>query len=39
MTPATPDSPHAQPLDVGAQSIINAEIEILTSLDVAAARR
>jgi uncharacterized protein involved in exopolysaccharide biosynthesis/Mrp family chromosome partitioning ATPase len=35
MTPATPDSPHAQQIDAGAQSIINAEIEILTSLDVA----
>jgi polysaccharide biosynthesis transport protein len=35
MTPATPDSPHAQSLDAGAQGIIAAEVEILTSLDVA----
>ena len=35
MTPANADSPRAQSLDAGAQSIINAEIEILTSLDVA----
>jgi polysaccharide biosynthesis transport protein len=32
----TPDGPHAQTLDAGAQSILNAEIDILTSLDVAA---
>ena len=35
MTPATPDSPHSQSLDAGAQNIINAETEIITSLDVA----
>lgn len=32
---ATSDSPHAQPLDFQADSIISAEIEIITSLDVA----
>jgi polysaccharide biosynthesis transport protein len=35
MTAATPDSPHAERPEVGAESILNAEIEILTSLDVA----
>ena len=35
MPTANPEASHAQSLDVGAQSIINAEIEILTSLDVA----
>ena len=37
VTPATPDGPHAVPLDAGAQSILSAEVEILTSLDVAAS--
>ena len=35
ITPSSPDSPHAQSLDANAQSIINAEVEIITSLDVA----
>ncbi|HOX56482.1 MAG TPA: cellulose synthase operon protein YhjQ/BcsQ [Candidatus Paceibacterota bacterium] len=35
MTTMTPDSPHAQSIEYGAQSIINAETEIITSLDVA----
>jgi len=35
ITSATPDSAHPQPVDYGAQSILNAEVEILTSLDVA----
>lgn len=35
VAPTTPDGPHAQVIDAGAQSILNAEIEILTSLDVA----
>jgi polysaccharide biosynthesis transport protein len=34
MIPTTPDSPRAQPLDFRAENIINAEIEIITSLDV-----
>ena len=35
VTPTTPDSPHPERLDYGAQSILNAEIEIISSLDVA----
>ena len=35
VTPASADAPHAQSLDASAQSILNAEIEIITSLDVA----
>ena len=33
--PTTPDSPRAQSLDDSAWRVINAEIEIITSLDVA----
>jgi polysaccharide biosynthesis transport protein len=35
MAPANPDSPRAQSVDAGAQSIMNAEIDIITSQDVA----